>query len=98
VTSRPRTVRPAPEDVLARVPEWSGCDVSWEPLGGGLSHEIYLVNAGHERAVLHILNPDIDRFLEFDYWAGALDKWGQAVRDLESPEFGPLMKDARGAE
>jgi hypothetical protein len=98
VTSRSLTVRSAPEDVLARVPERCGRDVSWEPLGGGLSHEIYLVNEGRERAVLRIINPDIDRFLEFDYWAEALGKWGQAVRDLESPELGPLMKAARGVE
>jgi thiamine kinase-like enzyme len=38
-------------------------------------------------------NPDV----EFDYWAEALDKWGQAVRDLESPELGSLLEQARRA-
>jgi thiamine kinase-like enzyme len=37
-------------------------------------------------------NPDAD----FDYWAEAADKWGQAVRDLEAPGFGALLEAARG--
>ena len=36
-------------------------------------------------------NPDVD----FDYWEEALDKWSQAVRDLESPELGSLLERAR---
>jgi len=36
-------------------------------------------------------NPDVD----FDYWEEALDKWGQAMRDLESPDFGALLGQAK---
>jgi hypothetical protein len=36
-------------------------------------------------------NPDV----QFDYWEEALDKWSQAVRDLESPELGRLLERAR---
>jgi len=32
---------------------------------------------------------------EFDYWGEADDKWQQAVRDLEGPEFGALLDVAR---
>ena len=35
-------------------------------------------------------NPDV----EFDYWEEALDKWGQAVRDLEGADFGQLLESA----
>jgi thiamine kinase-like enzyme len=35
-------------------------------------------------------NPDVD----FDYWEEALDKWGQAVRDLEADDFGLLLERA----
>jgi thiamine kinase-like enzyme len=35
-------------------------------------------------------NPDVD----FDYWEEALDKWGQAVRDLEGEDFGLLLARA----
>ena len=28
---------------------------------------------------------------DFDYWGEAADKWGQAVRDLDSPELGRLV-------
>jgi thiamine kinase-like enzyme len=35
--------------------------------------------------------------VEFDYWAEASDKWGQAVRDLDGPEFGRLLDQARSA-
>lgn len=38
-------------------------------------------------------NPDVD----FDYWEEALDKWGQAVRDLEAVSFGGLLERARRA-
>jgi thiamine kinase-like enzyme len=36
-------------------------------------------------------NPEV----QFDYWDEALDKWSQAVRDLESPELGRLLERAR---
>ena len=39
-----------------------------------------------------MLEPNED--VEFDYWDEALDKWGQAVRDLESDELGRLLTDA----
>jgi thiamine kinase-like enzyme len=32
---------------------------------------------------------------DFDYWVEAEDKWGQAVRDLDGPEFGALLEQAR---
>jgi thiamine kinase-like enzyme len=35
-------------------------------------------------------NPDVD----FDYWEEALDKWGQAVRDMEGEDFGHLLERA----
>lgn len=35
-----------------------------------------------------INHPDAD----FDYWAEAADKWGQAVRDLDGPELGGLLE------
>ena len=38
-------------------------------------------------------NPDV----QFDYWEEALDKWSQAVRDLDSPGFGGLLDQARSA-
>ncbi len=38
-------------------------------------------------------NPDVD----FDYWDEALDKWGQAVRDLTADSFGGLLDAARRA-
>jgi thiamine kinase-like enzyme len=37
-------------------------------------------------------NPDVD----FDYWEEALDKWGQAVRDIEGEDFGTLLARAAG--
>jgi thiamine kinase-like enzyme len=37
-------------------------------------------------------NPDVD----FDYWEEALDKWGQAVRDLEGDDLGLLLDRAAG--
>jgi thiamine kinase-like enzyme len=36
-------------------------------------------------------NPDAD----FDYWAEAADKWGQAVEDFDAPGFGALLETAR---
>ena len=39
-----------------------------------------------------MLEPNDD--VEFDYWEEALDKWGQAVRDLESADFGRLLTQA----
>lgn len=38
-------------------------------------------------------NPDV----RFDYWEEALDKWSQAVRDLDSPAFGGLLDQSRSA-
>jgi hypothetical protein len=38
-------------------------------------------------------NPDVD----FDYWEEALDKWGQAVRDMADGSFGGLLDAARRA-
>jgi thiamine kinase-like enzyme len=36
-------------------------------------------------------HPDVD----FDYWEEALDKWSQAVRDLEAEDFGRVLARAR---
>ncbi|BCB87673.1 phosphotransferase [Phytohabitans suffuscus] len=32
----------------------------------------------------------------FDYWAEAADKWGQACRDMDTPDLGRLMRAAAG--
>ncbi|HEY7196632.1 MAG TPA: phosphotransferase [Gaiellaceae bacterium] len=48
------------EDVIARVPEWSGREVTHELMKGGLSHRIYLVDVESERFVLRILNRAVE--------------------------------------
>jgi thiamine kinase-like enzyme len=37
----------------------------------------------------------VNETVEFDYWSEAMDKWGQALRDLEGPDFGRLLDEAR---
>jgi thiamine kinase-like enzyme len=38
----------------------------------------------------------LQRNADFDYWAEAADKWAQAERDLDSPEFGRLLDTVAG--
>ncbi len=41
-----------PEQAVARIADWDGCDVCWEPLGGGITNHNYVVTvAGGPDAV-----------------------------------------------
>lgn len=46
---------------LARFPLLAGTAPAWRPLAGGLSHHVYLVEAGTSRCVLRILEPAVSR-------------------------------------
>jgi thiamine kinase-like enzyme len=48
-------------------------------------------------SIHHGLLADHAADADFDYWAEAADKWGQAVRDLSDPELGTLIDSVRGA-
>jgi thiamine kinase-like enzyme len=47
------------EALLGRIATVAGREVTWEPLPGGLSHHIYLVDAGRDRYVLRVLQPAV---------------------------------------
>jgi thiamine kinase-like enzyme len=47
------------EVLLGRIATLAGRDVAWEPLPGGLSHQIYLVNTDKDRYVLRVLRPAV---------------------------------------
>jgi len=47
------------EALLGRIAAVAGREVTWAPLPGGLSHQIYLVNDGDDRYVLRVLQPAV---------------------------------------
>ncbi len=47
------------EQTLRRFPLLTGVSPAWRPLAGGLSHHIYLVEAGSNRYVLRVLEPAV---------------------------------------
>lgn len=47
------------EALLGRIAALGGRDVTWAPLPGGLSHQIYVLDAGDDRYVLRVLRPAV---------------------------------------
>jgi thiamine kinase-like enzyme len=52
----------SPEEIIGRVPEWRGLEVSYRTLHGGLANRSYLVTVGERRYVAKALTQAMDDF------------------------------------
>jgi thiamine kinase-like enzyme len=54
------------EDIIARIDEWRGKNIRWEPLGGGITNHNYTVYIDDEKYVMRIPGAGTDIFIDRD--------------------------------